>query len=111
MAAPEPVRVRLLSLAELPDGQVVEVVADDRTLAVARVGSEVFAVHGTCPHAGGPLGDGQLDGCTLTCPWHGWSYDLRTGISAVDPSVRVETFGVRVIDGVAYLESSERPPG
>jgi nitrite reductase/ring-hydroxylating ferredoxin subunit len=102
-APPEPRLVRLLPVHELPEGQVIEVVAGDRTLAVANVDGQIYAVDGTCPHAGGPLGDGQLEGCMLTCPWHGWSYDLRSGESSVDSSVAVQTFPVRVVDGVIYL--------
>ena len=97
-------RVRLLSLDELPEGQVVEVVAGDRTLALANAGGTVYAIEGTCAHAGGPLGDGTLEGCSLTCPWHGWSYDLRTGQSSVDPSVHLQTYPVRVADGAVWLE-------
>jgi nitrite reductase/ring-hydroxylating ferredoxin subunit len=99
-----PELVRLLPLDELPDGQVVEVVAGDRTLALANAGGKVYAIDGTCAHAGGPLGDGTLEGCTLTCPWHGWSYDLQTGQSSVDPSVRLKTYPVKVVDGAVWLD-------
>jgi nitrite reductase (NADH) small subunit len=94
---------RLAHVDELPVGTVTEVAAGDRTVALANVDGQLYAVDSTCPHAGGPLGDGQLSGCTLTCPWHGWSYDVRTGRSTVDENVKVATFPVEVVDGVAYL--------
>ncbi|MEQ1505076.1 MAG: Rieske 2Fe-2S domain-containing protein, partial [Myxococcota bacterium] len=55
------------------------------------------------PHAGGPLGEGQLDGCTLTCPWHGWSYDLETGKSLVSDNVFLVGHPVEVVDGMVTL--------
>jgi nitrite reductase (NADH) small subunit len=105
-SAPSPVSsswTRLARVDELPVGRVTEVAAGDRTVALANVDGQLYAVDSTCPHAGGPLGDGQLAGCTLTCPWHGWSYDVRTGRSTVDENVKVATFPVEVVDGVAYL--------
>lgn len=96
--------VRLVALDEIRAGEVTEIAAGDRTVALANVGGELFAVDSTCPHAGGPLGDGHLEGCVLTCPWHGWSYDLRTGRSSVDDDVAVATFPVKVVDGVVYLD-------
>lgn len=99
--------VRVVSLDELRPGEVTEVAAGNRTVALANVGGELFAVDSVCPHAGGPLGDGQLDGCVLICPWHGWSYDLRTGRSSVDEDVSVATFAVKVVDGVVWLDPRE----
>ena len=93
----------LVPLDEVPPGTVIEVVAGDRALAVANVDGEIIVVDGVCPHAGGPLGDGHLEGCTLTCPWHGWSYDLRTGKSLVVEDVALRRHPARVIDGMIVL--------
>lgn len=95
--------VKLVAASEVPAGAVTEVAAGDRTVALVNVDGQLYAVDSVCPHAGGPLGDGQLSGCTLTCPWHGWSYDVRTGRSTVDDTVSVATFPVTVVDGIAYL--------
>jgi nitrite reductase/ring-hydroxylating ferredoxin subunit len=84
-------------LGEVPPGTVIEVVADGRVLALCNVGGTVHAVSGICPHAGGPLADGTLDGATLTCPLHGWSYDVRDGRCFVDASTRLPTWDVAVV--------------
>lgn len=93
----------LVGADELEPGDVVEVLVGERPVAVACVasagGRRFHALDGVCPHAGGPLGDGTVDGGQLTCPWHGWSYDLVTGRSAVDPAVAVTPFEVRERDG------------
>jgi len=99
-SAPEPDErgwQRVASVAELPaEGGLVEVFADDRALVLARVEGEILAVDSVCPHAGGPLGEGDLDGATLICPWHGWSFDVRTGACGVDAGEHLETFAVRI---------------
>lgn len=94
---------RLARADELPVGSVTEVAAGDRTLAIANVDGSLYAVDSTCPHAGGPLGEGQLAGHTLTCPWHGRSYDVRTGRSAIGESESVPTYPLSVSGGVVYL--------
>ena len=88
--------VRVLDLDDVPPGSVVEVLVGERPVAVANVDGTVLAVDGTCPHAGGPLGDGVLDGGVLTCPWHGWGWDLRTGRSTVDEGQSVATLPVKI---------------
>ena len=95
--------LRVLDAAEVRPGEVIEVLAGSRPLAVANVGGTIYAVDSTCPHAGGPLGDGHLDGHTLTCPWHGWGYDVRTGRSLVDESVAVGVRPVKVVGGAVWV--------
>jgi nitrite reductase/ring-hydroxylating ferredoxin subunit len=96
--------IRVADASEVGPGEVLEVLAGDRPIAVANVDGALYAVDGTCPHAGGPLGDGHLDGAVLTCPWHGWSWDVKSGRSLVDESARVATVPVRVLDGGVWVE-------
>lgn len=98
---PEPgtlVEVPVALLDELLTGSARTVRVGKRELAIARVGDEVFALASVCRHAFGPLSDGLVDGYTLTCPWHGWRYDVRTG--ATDhPNADVATYPVVVRNG------------
>ena len=64
---------------DVPPGQVRLVVVDGRAWAVANVDGSFFAVDNNCPHNGGPLGYGALAGRELTCPWHGWRWDVASG--------------------------------
>lgn len=98
--------VHLVRVDEIGPGEVLEVMAGERALALARTDEGFFAVADVCPHAGGPLGDGELDGCQLTCPWHGWSFDVRDGSCGVDPSLHVETVEVRVEHGAVWAPAS-----
>ncbi|MBX2798122.1 MAG: Rieske (2Fe-2S) protein [Myxococcales bacterium] len=96
--------MRLLDRSELRAGDVLEVFADERALVLADVGGVVHAVDSLCPHAGGPLGDGQLEGPTLTCPWHGWAFDVRSGSCEVSDDVRLRTFPVRIDAGAVWVD-------
>jgi nitrite reductase/ring-hydroxylating ferredoxin subunit len=84
---------------DFPSGEMRKVTAGDRDIAVARVGDDFYATQGACLHLHGPLGEGRLDGCVVTCPWHGWQYDVRTGKNEFDLAIQLETFEVVVEDG------------
>src|SRR6266516_1753550 len=92
------------SLSELPPGAVKEIDAGDATYVVCNVDGTLHCLGGTCPHAGGPLGEGILDGNTLMCPWHGWEFDCRSGLSISGDGLQVETYPVRVEDGNILIE-------
>lgn len=77
-------------------GEVVEAVVGERIVAIANVDGQFHALDGICSHQGGPLGKGKLDGCTLTCPWHGWQYDVGSGRQKLSQSIRQASFAVRV---------------
>lgn len=83
-----------------------EVVVGGHVIALFRVGDQFFALDGICPHQGGPLGKGQLNGCVITCPWHGWQFDVRTGQHEVNQSIRHTTFPVKVDAGIVYVDVS-----
>jgi nitrite reductase/ring-hydroxylating ferredoxin subunit len=78
---------------------------DGRAIALFRVAGAIHAVEDTCLHAGGPLSEGALDGPTVTCPWHGWQYDVTTGACALNPLQSLERFPVRVRNGIVELEA------
>lgn len=84
---------------EIAPGTLACVKLDDLELAIARIGDEFFATQGHCLHLQGPLCEGRLDGAVLSCPWHGWQYDVRTGENEFDRAIQLETYEVRVEDG------------
>jgi nitrite reductase/ring-hydroxylating ferredoxin subunit len=88
--------VKVGALSKLPPGAVMEAEVAGRTYAICNAGGQLHALDGTCAHAGGPLGQGALHDCMLVCPWHEWEYDCRTGENDFDPTIRVQTFPVRV---------------
>jgi nitrite reductase (NADH) small subunit len=84
-------------LADLPSGTGRMVVGPfDKPMALFNVGGEVFAINAVCPHRGGPLANGRLDGHVLACPWHGRTFDVRTGRPDHPGGHRVAAYEVEV---------------
>lgn len=97
-------RAKLLDLAALPDGGVELVVVDGLDVALFRRGDEIFAIGNECAHKGGNLCDGRVEGDIVTCPLHGWEFDLRSGACMTIPGESVPRFVVSVEGGAIYLE-------
>lgn len=88
--------VRAARKDEIPAGTIREFQVEGKTIALANVGGEFHAIDNTCLHRGGPLGEGQLNGKVVTCPWHGWQYDVTTGKVTANPAVGVVCYGLDV---------------
>ena len=65
--------------ADLAPGKMKLVDLDGEEIAIANVDGEYFAFNNTCPHKGGPLAEGELEGDIVTCPWHATPFNVRTG--------------------------------
>ena len=87
---------KVAKTSDVPSGTGKVVEAGGKTLAVFNRDGTFYAIDNTCKHRGGPLGEGSLSGTTVTCPWHGWEYDVTTGTCALDSSVAVQAFPVKV---------------
>lgn len=87
---------------DIPEGGMLRCSAGGREVALARIEGEVFAFDANCPHRKGPLDSGDIEDHVVTCPWHGWRFDVRTGKSATHPG-QIACFAVEVRDGDVYL--------
>ena len=97
--------VRLCGVAEAPaEGEVIEAEAQGVSLCLARVNGELSALDNWCPHRQGPLGQGWVEGNTVVCPWHAWSFDVRSGRSEFPGNERVAVFPVRVVGEEVLVE-------
>jgi nitrite reductase/ring-hydroxylating ferredoxin subunit len=88
--------VKVATADELSPGQCKTVQAQNTYIALFNVDGTFHAIDDTCPHQGGPLGEGFLDGCVVTCPWHGWRFDVTTGVSPVISAISVKRYEVKV---------------
>jgi nitrite reductase (NADH) small subunit len=88
--------VTVARVGEVPPGTARIVRAGERALALFNVGGRFYATQNECLHLKGPLGDGELEGPVVTCPWHGYQYDVRTGENEFDRALQLETFEVVV---------------
>jgi nitrite reductase/ring-hydroxylating ferredoxin subunit len=97
-------KYRVASVGEVSEGEGLLVEVRSKVIAIFRFGDELFAVDDTCPHKGGSLHEGKLEGGIVSCPWHDWRFDLRTGICPTNPLSKIETYLVRVEGGAIFVE-------
>lgn len=97
-------RVRVAAVAEVPAGEGRVVEAGAHTVALFNVDGRFYALSNVCPHRGGPLGEGDVEGRVVTCPWHAWRWDVTTGVNANNPAVKVACFPVTITDGEVFVE-------
>ncbi|WP_447972525.1 Rieske (2Fe-2S) protein [Nitrospira sp. Kam-Ns4a] len=88
--------ITVAKLSDLEPGACLSVEAEGTTVALFNVGGTIYALDNTCPHAGGPLGEGTLNGGVVECPWHGWRYHVQTGERVENPEIKVACYQVTV---------------
>ena len=88
--------VKVAAVAEVPAGTGKVIEAAGKQIAVFNAGGNFYAIDNACKHRGGPLGEGELDGTTVVCPWHGWEYDVTTGANLDDPNMKLGCYPVKV---------------
>ena len=96
----------MLGLAALPSGEAALVLMNGEDVALFRRGDEIFAIGNESLHQGGSLSDGFVEGDSVTCPLHGWEFDLRSGACMTIPGESVPRYGVTVEAGAIFLEEA-----
>lgn len=84
---------------DLDEGCAIEVVVAGQVVAIFRSEAGLFALDGMCAHQGGPIAEGIVEHGCVTCPWHGWQYELATGIQTINRQPLQQTFATRERDG------------
>ncbi|MBS3134199.1 Rieske (2Fe-2S) protein [Candidatus Woesearchaeota archaeon] len=83
-------------------GKVVEI--KGKKIALFLHEGKFYAIDNACKHMGGPLGEGELENENIVCPWHGWKFSIKTGVSPVNPTVKVEIYNVKIEDNEIKIE-------
>jgi|SRR5215475_5130492 len=92
-----PKLIKVAVTSDLPPGKSTAFDVETQRIALFNIDGVYYAVEDTCPHAGGPLSEGIVEGCKVTCPWHGADFDLKTGEVLGPPAFEgVKTFKVMV---------------
>jgi nitrite reductase (NADH) small subunit/3-phenylpropionate/trans-cinnamate dioxygenase ferredoxin subunit len=96
-------KTKVADAADVAPGQARVVDVAGRTLAIFNVAGQFYAIDNACPHRGGPLGEGDLEGSITVCPWHGWRWDVTTGSNTNNPAIRVACYPVTVEQGGVWV--------
>lgn len=110
-SAAVPEYVPVATVAEIPPGERRIVTVVNREIAIFNVDGSLYAIENFCPHQGGPLGEGWLEGTRLTCPWHGWCFDLQDGAMTLGDFSVAQTFDVRIDGGRVLVATTPRRDG
>ncbi|MEX0670738.1 MAG: Rieske (2Fe-2S) protein [Pirellulales bacterium] len=102
--------IPVAAASECLPGTSIERVAGNRMVAIANVTGTLHAIDGLCPHQGGPLGTGMLCGTVLTCPWHGWQFDVTTGRHRISAIMRQAVHEVCERDGTIFVRLAAPDP-
>jgi nitrite reductase (NADH) small subunit len=97
-------RILVGPVNSIADGERTIVQAEDHSVGVFHMGDQWYALSNSCLHRGGPVCTGTLEGTTLTCPWHGYQYDVRTGELLLDHTSCLPTYKVLIQDDQVYVE-------
>jgi NAD(P)H-dependent nitrite reductase small subunit len=96
--------VPVMAAGDLGPGQAREVTVDGQPVAIFNVDGSFHALTSRCPHRGGPLGQGFVEGSQVSCPWHNWTFDVTTGENVVSADMKVPRHEVKVEDGQVYVK-------
>ncbi|MGB2591319.1 MAG: Rieske 2Fe-2S domain-containing protein [Candidatus Acidiferrum sp.] len=95
---------RAAKIGEVPAGAIHQFQVAGTAVALANVEGKFFAINDVCVHRGGPLGEGELEGKVVTCPWHGWQYDVTTGKVTQNPSMGVACYATEVRGDEVFVD-------
>lgn len=97
--------VRLALTADLPAvDEAKEFFCGDKTICVANLNGSCSAMDNVCLHRGGPLGEGMVEQGKVVCPWHGWSWDARTGVAEQNRNMKIAVYPLKVVGGDVMIE-------
>lgn len=88
--------IKVAKAYDIPPGEGATVEADGQSIAIFNVDGTYYAIADTCLHMGASLGQGWLDGNIVTCPWHGWRFNVATGASDFSDQVCIARYDVKV---------------
>jgi len=88
--------IKAATLDRIKPGKALEVEVDGELIGLFNVNGTIHAASSVCPHAGGPLCDGNLQENTITCPLHGWQFEVDTGRCLRIPAMKLKTYEVKI---------------
>ena len=96
--------VKVADTGDLEPGKGLQTESGDTSIALFNVAGAFYALAGRCPHRGGPLGKGYVDGKEVMCPLHAWTFDVTTGQNIHNPDMLQPCLETRVEDGCVFVK-------
>ncbi len=97
--------IEIAKINEIAPGEAKMVEVEGKKIAIFNLEGDYYAIDNTCPHARGPLSEGEVEGEAVTCPWHGSEFNIKTGEALRPPARRgVKSYGVRIEGSIIKIE-------
>lgn len=96
--------IHIAAAKDCPSGAGLECLVEGQIVALFNVDGIYYALDGICPHQGGPLAKGCVAGTTVSCPWHGWQFDLTSGQHRGSQSLKQRRYEVREERGEVLID-------
>ena len=104
--------VKVCDAGDIAEGRArIAILPNGDRVAVFRHEGKLSAIANACAHQNGPLGEGRIIDCLVTCPWHGFQYDVRTGRSPAPFTEKVPTYNIRLDGTMVMVDPNANPPG
>ena len=97
--------IRVADVTSVPPGSSRAIVVGRYEVALFNVDGNFYALENACPHQGGPIAEGWIEGLTVTCPWHAWCFDLRSGTMTLGDLAFIPRFDVKVEQDGVYVSA------
>ncbi len=96
--------IKVAALDDVDEGEMYPIEVDGEPVCLTRVDGTIYAFTDNCTHISGPLNEGDLDGCVVTCPWHGAQFDVRNGKVVRGPARQdLYTYPVKIEDNTIFI--------
>lgn len=101
--------ITVAKLGDIPEGEGKAYRYHGRMVAVFNNNGEHHAIDDMCPHMGASLASGHLEQCTVVCPWHAWSFDIRDGAWCENRRINIDVYQVKIVGDDIQIAASEKP--
>lgn len=103
----QPILIKIADMSQVPcGGKTIVEGPNKEKIALFNINGTIHALENSCPHMGGPLGEGDIDEGTVICPWHGWQFDIASGCCINMPGDDVRKIEIVVTGEEIFLVSS-----
>lgn len=98
--------MKIANVSDIPEGKSLAVLLEDgEEIALFNVNGKIYALENGCPHMGGPLGEGDVENGCVTCPWHGYQFNVENGVCTNVPGYAAIPVGIEVKGNEIFLKN------
>ena len=95
---------KVAKVSDMADGGAQTLQIDQQPIALFKLGGLFYAIQNACLHRGGPLADGHLEGTVVTCPWHGWEFDVKSGECRTMEGAKLKTYPTKIENEDVFIQ-------